>query len=225
MGLDVGFVGSRVAVETFRPCPRNDFNEVMVALFVFCKKNEVAARVVFVDMCQQRFIGHVDLASQYGFEDFPLKFICFPVFFLRQGDVSGRFSLFGGCFCLFDRPLGFGVLFRYVIEKLLYPEHVSVVGDCKSRHSIGHGLVNKGVDRSLAVENRILGMDVEMDEFAHFRSVAHKKTEIQSYGIFSDCPCRIPLCGKLFSQSLTISGRSCRWCRPTGGATRINMMK
>lgn len=45
-----------------------------------------------------------------------------------------------------------------------------MVRDGDSGLAVGHGLVDEALDARLTVENRILGVYVQMDELGHFTS-------------------------------------------------------
>ena len=62
-----------------------------------------------------------------------------------------------------DDGLDGRVFLRY-LEKFLDPVHVAVVGDGQGGHAEFLGPLEKVLDRRLAVEDRVLGMDVQVDE-------------------------------------------------------------
>ncbi len=90
----------------------------------------MASGVFFVSVGQQRFVGHIHLASENRFERF------------------------------FAFVLALGVDFVDVVEEFFYAEHVAMVGNGKSRHAVGYGFVYQRGDRSLTVKHGKLGVDV-----------------------------------------------------------------
>ena len=47
-----------------------------------------------------------------------------------------------------------------IVEKLLYTEHISMVGNGNTLHSVGNSLVNELTDRRLSVKYGIIRMNV-----------------------------------------------------------------
>ena len=64
-----------------------------------------------------------------------------------------------------------------IVGKELDAEHVAVVGDRHASHAVGHGLIDKSLDRRLSIEQGIISMYVEMNEILHNRFF-----EVQRYG-------------------------------------------
>ena len=50
------------------------------------------------------------------------------------------------------------------IQELLHTEHVPVIGDSQGRLTVGHGSIDQVPYLGLTVENRILGMDMQVGE-------------------------------------------------------------
>ena len=50
------------------------------------------------------------------------------------------------------------------IQELLYAEHVPVVGNSQGRLTVGHGSIDQVPYLGLTVQNRILGMNMQMGE-------------------------------------------------------------
>ena len=50
------------------------------------------------------------------------------------------------------------------IQELLNPEHVPVVGNSQGRLTVGHGSIDQVPYLGLTVQNRILGMNMQMGE-------------------------------------------------------------
>ena len=79
------------------------------------------------------------------------------LFALSASPLSIRAICFFRSFILALRA---AVLLADVVEKLFYAEHVAVVGDGNALHAVLHGLVYQPADAGLAVEERILRVDV-----------------------------------------------------------------
>ena len=47
------------------------------------------------------------------------------------------------------------------------PEHITVVGQCQTFHSVAYSLIDQCRNRSLTVKNRILGVNVQMNKGLH----------------------------------------------------------
>ena len=64
------------------------------------------------------------------------------------------------------------VLFVDGIEKLLDTVHVAVVGDGQAGHAVGYCFVDQGINRGLAVEQRVLRVYVQMYKRLHIVTVS-----------------------------------------------------
>ncbi len=68
------------------------------------------------------------------------------------------------------------------VVEVLHPVHVAVVGDGQRGHAELLGPFEQGLDRGGSVEDGVLGMYVQMDEFRHFRcSVCKSRTKIRQF--------------------------------------------
>ena len=140
--LQLRVVGSRTAVETVGPGMAHELDEIVVALLILGKENEVPSTGVKLPL----FLIHrpactVHLTSKNRLE--------IEVWILL-------------------------VHFLHIIEELFDTKHVSMVGDCHARHAISNGLIDQLTDFCLAVEHRILGVDMKMYE-THTDMILDKK--------------------------------------------------
>ena len=90
-------------------------------------------------------------------------------------------TLLVGCIGIFHRGLKLGnagrglldlvaagsVLLLDVIPKLLHTEHITVVGNSNSALAVGNGLIDELCDARLAIQQRILCVNVKMNEILH----------------------------------------------------------
>ena len=172
--LDLRTVGSRTHVETVGPRLGDDFDKVVVTLEIFGQQDEVVAALVGLALLVlQPATGDVDFAADDRLE-------CglaaeFGEFLFGGGDFGIRIGarLLAAAQCR-DAPFAIGGLvlafafgLLYVIIELLDSEHIAVIRHGDSRHAVGHGLVHQMRDAGLSVENRILGVYVQMYEIGH----------------------------------------------------------
>ena len=61
----------------------------------------------------------------------------------------------------------FVIFFLAVIEELLDAHHIAVIGYGNAAHTVGDGLVNHLGNARLPVKQRVLGVDVKMNEILH----------------------------------------------------------
>ena len=78
--------------------------------------------------------------------------------------LSAGLGLVGLLFKVLYGTAGLAVFLADVVEEFLDAEHVAVVGEGNAGHAVGHGFVDQGVDRCLAVEHGVLRVDVEVCE-------------------------------------------------------------
>ena len=127
----------------------------------------MATSIMLVGVYVKRLVGHIDFASEDRLEDLFPQFFCLGIFFCRKSGVSRSLcflrSFLGILYCSFR----LGILFCHVVVKLLDGKHVAVVCDGERRHAVGHGLVNQCLYGCLPVKDGVLGVYVEMNEFAH----------------------------------------------------------
>ncbi len=101
----------------------------MVATLVFCKHYKVSACVALVGLFMQILVGNIHLTSEYRLQNLSAQAVGFF-------GVTFGFSLFDFLFC--------GAVYLIdVIEKFLCTEHIPVVSDGQSGHSVGYSLVNQ----------------------------------------------------------------------------------
>ena len=59
------------------------------------------------------------------------------------------------------------VLLAGIVPKLLYTEHIAMVGHSQTSLTVCNGLIDKPFDACLAIQYRVLAMNVKMDEIVH----------------------------------------------------------
>ncbi len=185
--LEVLVVGARPHVEAVHPGSRNEFDEVVVAVLVLGKHDEVPAALVCFPVAQGLVSPprHVHFAAEDGLERglFPLflqVFLCLldelfrrlpcvrvcPVL-VRHG--RKRTLVQGSKFLLklLHVVLRLARYFVGVVEELLDAHHIPVVRHRHSAHAVAQGFVDEARHGSLAVKHGILGVYVEVDEVLH----------------------------------------------------------
>ena len=128
--FEVGTVSTRTAIETIHPRVGHQLYQVLVALVVLGKHDEVvtAAVTVFTHLVLLAVARHIHLASEDGLERFK-PFLCpFPVNAITA------------------------------VEEFLYAEHVAVVGYGHTLHAVGNSLVNELRNARLSVEYGVVCM-------------------------------------------------------------------
>ena len=168
--LQFSAVCSRAVVVSFSPCFRYQLDEVVVSLLIFCQYYQVVSALVFFAVfVEQPAACHVHLATDDGLEQFFLQ-LRQPVPAVRQFGLCVSVPLFTGLGSTFQGGDAFlqvlylavcpAVLLVYVVEELLDAEHISMVSDGHSAHSVGHSLVNKALDAGLSVQYRVVRVHV-----------------------------------------------------------------
>ena len=61
---------------------------------------------------------------------------------------------------ILDFTVRLAVLLIHIVEKLLDTEHIAMIGHGNPLHSIGHRLIHQSGNRSLAIQNGILRMNM-----------------------------------------------------------------
>ena len=132
VALQLVVVGTRTHVESVYPCVRHELDEVLVALVVLGKHDEVPSALVVMVLAAVGHLapGHIHLTAEDGLE-------------------------LGQAFLL---PLAVHLV--AIIEQLLHTEHVAMVGDCDAAHAVANRLVYQIFDARLSVENREVCMYV-----------------------------------------------------------------
>ena len=177
VGFEVFVVGTGSHVKAVYPRARHDFDEIMIAFLVFCKENEVPAALVLLAFSQSLVAAprHVGFATEYRLEigNALLLFNRLVEFLLLGGTLFGREGAIGCmerlefCFCGSKRTLGFPNYLLRIIVKLLDAHHVAVVGHGHAAHLVADGLVYECGNGGLPVEDRILGVYVQMYKVFH----------------------------------------------------------
>ncbi len=170
-------VGTRTHIESLGPRLRDDLYEVMISLGILRQQNQVVAALVLLALFhRQTATGHIDLASYYrleillgqsvvlGFQSRHLRSLLGGgrARGIHRGLQSGYLGL-GGLYLVATRA----VFLLHIVPKLLYTEHVAVVGNRNALHSVGDCLVDEPLNTRLTVQNGVLRMDVKMNEILH----------------------------------------------------------
>ena len=137
--LQVCLVCTRTTVKTIRPCTADQFDKVMISLKVLCQDNQVIAATIalFILLVLLAPARNIHLTTEYR--------------------LKGLKSLLLACF----------VNLTGIVKKLLYGEHIAVVGDSHAFHPVSDSLVYQLTDRRLTIKNGIIGMDMKMYEILH----------------------------------------------------------
>ena len=127
-------------IVAIHPRATYQLHEVLVSNLVLCQYNQMPSALVLLDFAQSLVATacHIHLTTEDGFEWIQ------PLF------------------------LAFAVHFTAIVEKILYAEHIAMVCYGHSAHSVCYGLVHKARNAGLSVQQRILGMNVEMYEVLHY---------------------------------------------------------
>ncbi len=149
-------VGTRTHIESLGPRLRYDLYEVMISLGILRQQNQVVAALVLLALLhRQTATGHIDLATYYRLE-----------ILLGQSVVLGLQSGYLGLDGL-HLVATRAVFLLHIVPKLLYTEHVAVVGNRNAFHSVGDCLVDEPLNTRLTVQNGVLRMDMKMNEILH----------------------------------------------------------
>ena len=177
VGFEVFVIGTGAHVKPVYPRARHDFDEIMIALLVFCKENEVPAALVLLAFAQGLVAAprHVGFATEYRFEvgNALLLFNGLGEFFLLGGTLFGREGTVGRveclefCLCGGERALCLSDYLLRIIVELLDAHHVAVVGHGHAAHFVADCLVNERGNGGLPVEDRVLRVYVQMYKVFH----------------------------------------------------------
>ena len=63
--------------------------------------------------------------------------------------------------------LALSVNLAAIVKKLLYAEHVAMIGHSHATHAVGNCLIHQFGDTCLSVKERILSMNMKMNEILH----------------------------------------------------------
>ena len=136
--LQVIFVCTRMRVEAIGPGTRYYLYKVMISLFILGKQDKMV-------------VGSIQL-------------LAFTLLFMTGRDID--LTTYDGLemLTLFLKVL---IDFIAVVLELLYAHHVAVISHCNAAHTIGYSLINQLLDVGLAVQQRVLRMNMKMNEFLH----------------------------------------------------------
>ena len=184
--LKIGFVGAWFHVETVDPRAADELNQIVIARFVLGQDHKVPPAAVFFGfLVGFGTTGAVHFATENGFEvQDALRLLNFFLTFCNQFLVGfagiGVHSFFVGgilvgavaqCgqfgFCRLFVLGGTSFLLAHIVEKVFYAHHVAMIGERHSAHAVGHGLVYETRDGGLTVEQRVVGVNVQVYERNH----------------------------------------------------------
>ena len=109
-------------------------------------------------------VGHIHLTADNRLEVFLLRSLdCRPgLGYSRR--ISGGLGFGKSTLSGLDRIFHLPVMLLAVVEKRLDTEHVAMIGHGKSRHTVGHSLLDKPGDSRQTIQQRIRSMYVKMYE-------------------------------------------------------------
>ena len=172
--FDLRTVRSGAHVEALGPRLRDNLDKVVVALEVLRKQDQVVTALVGLALLVlQAPPGNIDFTADDRLEvHLPAQFF---ELLLAGGDLRRRVvSLLRTVAQRRKTLLARGSLLLQlaldlldVVVELLDAEHVAVVRDGNAGLPVGHGLVHQTLDAGLAVENRILRVNVKVNELGH----------------------------------------------------------
>ena len=180
--LQFAAVGTRAHVVAFGPGMRYELDEVMISFFVLCQYNKVPAALVgFALFLVHAAACHIHFATDDWLEKLGFRLCYFGFAFRNLGFLAlfGVAFVFqcGQCFLqVFDFTFRTAVLFIDVVGKFLDAKHVAMVGDGNTLHSVFHGFVHQLADAGLSVEQRVLGVYVQMNKIVH-RIIISKRVD------------------------------------------------
>ena len=125
-------VGTWAHIIAVYPCPRHQLNQIFIAMIVFGQNNKVIAAHVamFLHLIFFTVVCHIHLATKNGFERF------------------------------FAFVFAFSVYLVTIVEQLFDAEHVTMVSNSHTAHTVGHGFVYEFLHARLPVEYRIVSVYV-----------------------------------------------------------------
>ena len=131
-------VDARTHIVAIHPADGYGLDQILVALLVLGQQDQVpAAHIDLTFLSSQSTMRHINFATEDRLDD---------------GLSSLRTCLvFLGCY----------------VEKVLNAEHIAVIGDGETRHTVGGSLSEESADFTLPIEERKLCMYVEMCERFH----------------------------------------------------------
>ena len=149
--LQVLAVSTRTHVIAVHPCARHQLDEVLVSVVVLGEDDEVIASHVAFLLHTVRLLAvcHVHLASEDGLERLLALLLQLTVHLVA------------------------------VVEQLFHAEHIAMIGYRHTAHAVGNGLVDELLNGRLAVEERVVRVDVQMYEVFHVWCVILYKLEIK----------------------------------------------
>ena len=129
--LQVKAISTGPVIETVHPRVRHQLNQIPIAVLVLGKYNQVvSASVIFVLHLLMPMTRHIHLAPENGLERLQSLFLSLSVHIMA------------------------------IVMKLLDTEHITMVGNSHTLHSVGNRLIHKLLDARLSIEQRIIGMNM-----------------------------------------------------------------
>ena len=137
-------VGPRVHIEPVGPRFRHQFHQIVIAGKILRQHYQVPTAVVLVGMGRLLIICHIHLTTEYRHEApalclsnllFQLMHFSLIHFFLKPL----RIQLFAKALYLLFH---IAVLPFHIVMKLLYAEHIAMVGQGHTAHPIGYGFIH-----------------------------------------------------------------------------------
>ena len=172
--LQLRAVGTRAHIETLGPCFGDNLNQVVVTRFILGQQDEVIATLVgFSLLILQSTASHIDLTTDNWLKSrFLLPYSQFlllcrnlgiQVINLLRTIAQGRQT----SLTRLDTILAFTLDLLHIVEELLLAKHVTMIRQGNTGLAIGHSLIYQALNRRLAIENRVLRMDVQVDKLGH----------------------------------------------------------
>ena len=159
-------VDPRIAIKALRPGQRNELDEVLVAREILSQDQEVpAAQVVLFLLLEPTVARAVALAADDRLEETLatgadlLREFAYALRLLlrRMLLIAERTQLL---LAVLDGGGVLTILLLDLVVKLLDAKHVSMIGQGDGRHAVALRLIDQRIDRRLAIEQRVLRMNV-----------------------------------------------------------------
>ena len=159
-------IDPRIAIKALRPSQRNELDEVLVAREILSQDQEMpAAQVVLFLLLEPTVARAVALAADDRLEETLatgadlLREFAYALRLLlrRMLLIAERTQLL---LAVLDGGGVLTILLLDLVVKLLDAKHVSMIGQGDGRHAVALRLIDQRIDRRLAIEQRVLRMNV-----------------------------------------------------------------
>ena len=159
-------VGTGTHIVPLGPSFGYQLYQVVITFFILRQDHQVITALVGLSISiEHASTSHIHFTSEDRLEQF----------------LFGSLQLFPACFQLCHRiftfylsllqtgnfllqilyfTIGLTIFLIDIVKELLNPEHIAMIGYGNTLHTVGYRLIHQTRDRSLAVENRILGMNM-----------------------------------------------------------------